>query len=131
LCPSGTLLRSASSALPTPSDTVYVADTIGEMGLWFRLAPVALLGGSWAQVGGHNPHEPLALGCRVLHGPNVENFSESYSDLDSQGLSQLVIETTDMAHAVNTTWTQPSTQTTAQPHQARELLESLIRLART
>jgi 3-deoxy-D-manno-octulosonic-acid transferase len=130
LCPSGTLLRSASSTLPTPSDTVYVADTIGEMGLWFRLAPVAMLGGSWAQVGGHNPHEPLALGCRVLHGPHVGNFAESYSDLDGQGLSQLVIETTDMAHAVNTTWAQPSTQTTAQPHQARELLESLIRLAR-
>jgi 3-deoxy-D-manno-octulosonic-acid transferase len=129
LCPDGSLLRSASNALPTPSASVYVADTIGEMGLWFRLAPVAMLGGSWAPVGGHNPHEPLALGCRVLHGPHVWNFAESYSDLDGQGLSQMVSETTVMARAVSTAWAQPATPASVQPQAALGPLHSLIQLA--
>ena len=89
LCQPPAPLRSGGSHLPDDT-AVYVADTIGEMGLWYRLAPVALVGGSVAEVGGHNPHEPLALGCAVLHGPNVWNFAESYERLDAMGLSRPV-----------------------------------------
>ncbi len=96
-------LRSAGVQLPTAAP-VYVADSIGEMGLWYRLAPVALVGGSFAQVGGHNPHEPLALGCSVLHGPNVWNFSESYERLDSLGQSQPVQDVDDVVRAVDAVW---------------------------
>jgi 3-deoxy-D-manno-octulosonic-acid transferase len=105
LCPNGSALRSASCTLPALNDAVYVADTIGEMGLWYRLAPVAMLGGSWVAVGGHNPHEALALGCRVLHGPHVSNFAESYEDLDAQGLSQAVIKVSDLAQSISRIWT--------------------------
>lgn len=103
LCPPGTPLRGAGANLPTAA-SVYVADTIGEMGLWYRLAPVALVGGSIATVGGHNPHEPLALGCGVLHGPNVWHFAESYASLDGQGLSQLVRDAMQTAAAVTARW---------------------------
>ncbi|WP_439588769.1 3-deoxy-D-manno-octulosonic acid transferase [Hydrogenophaga sp.] len=96
-------LRSAGAQLPTEAP-VYVADSIGEMGLWYRLAPIALVGGSFAQVGGHNPHEPLALGCTVLHGPNVWNFSESYERLDSLGQSQQVQDVDDVVRSVNAVW---------------------------
>jgi 3-deoxy-D-manno-octulosonic-acid transferase len=96
-------LRSAGVQLPTEAP-VYVADSIGEMGLWYRLAPIALVGGSFAQVGGHNPHEPLALGCTVLHGPNVWNFSESYERLDSLGQSQQVQDVDDVVRSVNAVW---------------------------
>ncbi len=96
-------LRSAGSQLATRAPC-YVADTIGEMGLWYRLAPVALVGGSFAPVGGHNPHEPLALGCAVLHGPNVWNFSESYEHLDGLGQSRLVHGADDVAQAVERAW---------------------------
>jgi len=60
---------------------VYVADTLGEMGLWLRLAPVAFVGGSLVPVGGHNPYEPAALGAAILHGPHVASFADAYRAL--------------------------------------------------
>ncbi len=105
LCPEHTPQRSADPAtLPGNKTRVYLADTIGELGLWYRLAPVALVGGSVAEVGGHNPHEPLVLGCAVLHGPNVWNFSESYAVLDAQGLSHPIGNANELAEAVSATW---------------------------
>lgn len=109
-----TPLRSANAPLPTAAG-VYVADTVGEMGLWYRLAPVALVGGSIAAVGGHNPYEPLALGCAVLHGPNVWNFAESYQQLDASGLSQRVLDAQALADAVARAWTDPAPRQDRRP----------------
>lgn len=118
LCPEGTLQRSADPSTPPGAGaSVYLADTIGELGLWYRLAPVALVGGSIAEVGGHNPHEPLALGCAVLHGPNVWNFSESYADLDAQGLSQLITNADELAATVRAHWQKALPRT---PHRPRD-----------
>ncbi len=97
-------LRSVGAQIAT-SAPCYVADSIGEMGLWYRLAPVALVGGSFAAVGGHNPHEPLALGCAVLHGPNVWNFAESYERLDHLGWSRPVQDADEVARDVASVWT--------------------------
>ena len=106
-------LRSTGAHTATEAP-VYIADTIGEMGLWYRLAPVALVGGSFASVGGHNPHEPLALGCAVLHGPNVWNFAESYERLDSLLQARLVNDEADVALAVAAVWnSRHSVDTTA------------------
>jgi len=105
LCPEGTLQRSADPSTPPGAGaSVYLADTIGELGLWYRLAPVALVGGSIAEVGGHNPHEPLALGCAVLHGPNVWNFAESYEQLDAAGQTLPVADATAVEQAVEAAW---------------------------
>ncbi|WP_172328603.1 3-deoxy-D-manno-octulosonic acid transferase [Mangrovicoccus sp. HB161399] len=75
-------LRS-ETASPDEDCDVYVADTLGEMGLWYRLAPVSFVGGSLARVGGHNPYEPAALGSAILHGPHVHNFADIYARLDA------------------------------------------------
>lgn len=96
-------LRSTGAHVATRCP-VYIADTIGEMGLWYRLAPVALVGGSFASVGGHNPHEPLALGCAVLHGPNVWNFAESYERLDSLRQARRVGSEAEVAQEVAAVW---------------------------
>ena len=61
---------------------VYLADTLGELGLFYRLAPVAFLGGSLVGSGGQNPIEPTQLDTAVLHGPHVHNFEEIYRRLD-------------------------------------------------
>ena len=54
---------------------VYVADTIGELGLFFRLATLSFLGGSLVPgAGGHNPLEPARLGCPFVTGPNFANW---------------------------------------------------------
>ena len=128
LCPEGTQQRSVDpSTQPGAGDSVYVADTIGELGLWYRLAPVALVGGSIAEVGGHNPHEPLALGCAVLHGPNVWNFSESYAELDAQGMSLLVQSADKLAGAVRAHWQDAHPRTPYRPHDPKieAMVESL------
>jgi len=73
--------RSKGQALA--GQPVYVADTLGELGLWYRLSFAALVGGSFGPVEGHNPWEAAALGCAVIHGPRVGNFSADYADLQA------------------------------------------------
>jgi len=61
---------------------VYVADTLGELGLWFRLARLAVMGGSFVSgIGGHNPLEPARLCCPFASGPQVGNWAGAYRDL--------------------------------------------------
>jgi 3-deoxy-D-manno-octulosonic-acid transferase len=60
-----------------------VVDTLGELGLVYRLAPIVFVGGSLASHGGQNPVEPIKLGAAILHGPHVWNFAEIYSALDA------------------------------------------------
>jgi 3-deoxy-D-manno-octulosonic-acid transferase len=67
---------------PNATMDIYLADTMGEMGLWYRLAPVTFLGGSLVPVGGHNPFEPAALGSAIIHGPHVASAQEVYDRLD-------------------------------------------------
>lgn len=64
---------------------VYVADTIGELGLFYRMASVVFLGRSLTLAGGQNPIEPAKLGNAILHGPFVSNFAEVYRELDEAG----------------------------------------------
>lgn len=64
-------VRSRGAALSTKAD-VYLADTLGEMGLFMRLANLVILGGSLVEdIGGHNPLEPARLGAPTLSGPYV------------------------------------------------------------
>ena len=71
--------------LPDARTDIYVADTIGELGLFYALAPVAFVGGSLADRGGQNPVEPIKLGAAVLTGPNWQNFRDSYGELLKRG----------------------------------------------
>jgi 3-deoxy-D-manno-octulosonic-acid transferase len=71
------MLRSAGT-LPGACNHVYVADTMGELGLFYRAAPFAFLGGSLIPHGGQNPLEPARLGAAVVTGPHTENFSDIF-----------------------------------------------------
>ncbi|TAL35523.1 MAG: 3-deoxy-D-manno-octulosonic acid transferase [Alphaproteobacteria bacterium] len=66
--------RRAAGALPEEQTEVYVADTMGELGLFYRLCNVVVVGGSFADIGGHNPIEPGQLGCIIIYGPVMYNF---------------------------------------------------------
>ena len=77
-----TALRSRGQ-LPDAATDIYVADTMGELGLLYRLAPIVFIGGSLVRHGGQNPIEPAKLGAAILHGPHVGNFAEIYSALDA------------------------------------------------
>lgn len=67
-----------------------LADTLGEMPLWYAAAGIVVTGGSFAPHGGHTPWEPAAQGCAILHGPHVANFAEDYAQLDAAGAARAV-----------------------------------------
>lgn len=68
--------------LPNRNTDIYVADTVGELGLLYRVAPAVFIGGSLVKHGGQNPIEAAKLGSAILHGPYVWNFGEIYAALD-------------------------------------------------
>jgi 3-deoxy-D-manno-octulosonic-acid transferase len=68
--------------LPDRATEIYVVDTIGELGMVYRLSPIVFMGGSLVRRGGQNPIEAAKLGAAILHGPYVSNFMEIYSALD-------------------------------------------------
>jgi 3-deoxy-D-manno-octulosonic-acid transferase len=71
--------------LPTAVTDIYVADTLGELGLFYRLAPIVFMGGSLVAHGGQNPIEAVKLGASIVHGPHVYNFTDVYEALDRAG----------------------------------------------
>lgn len=71
--------------LPTAATDIYVADTMGELGLFYRLAPIVFMGGSLVPHGGQNPIEAVKLGASIVHGPHVFNFTDVYEALDRAG----------------------------------------------
>ena len=78
--------------LPKRDVDIYIADTVGELGLVYRIAPNVFMGGSLATHGGQNPIEAIRLGAAVLHGPCVWNFAEIYSTLDKAHGAELVVD---------------------------------------
>ena len=73
------------SAGEPPDAEIYLADTMGELGLFYRLCPVVLVGGSLVPHGGQNPLEPARLGAAVLFGPHMRNFAEAEARLIAAG----------------------------------------------
>jgi 3-deoxy-D-manno-octulosonic-acid transferase len=71
--------------LPTGATDIYVADTMGELGLFYRLSEIVFMGGSLVEHGGQNPIEAVKLGAAVVHGPHVFNFADVYEALDEAG----------------------------------------------
>jgi len=80
--------------MPTGATDIYVADTMGELGLFYRLAGIVFMGGSLVAHGGQNPIEAIKLGAAVVHGPHVFNFTDVYEALDAAG-GALKAETQD------------------------------------
>jgi 3-deoxy-D-manno-octulosonic-acid transferase len=93
-------LRSAGE-LPDAETDIYLADTMGELGLWYRLSPVVMMGGSLIPHGGQNPLEPARLGCAVLFGPQMFNFSEATAGLLMEGGALQVQDVPGITDAVS------------------------------
>jgi 3-deoxy-D-manno-octulosonic-acid transferase len=90
LCGTRRVASRSAGALPQPDTAIYIADTIGELGLFYRIAPFAFVGGSLIPHGGQNPLEPARLGCAVLAGPHTENFDQAYAAIfEAQGAGRV------------------------------------------
>ncbi|MDP4023334.1 3-deoxy-D-manno-octulosonic acid transferase [Methylobacterium sp. NEAU 140] len=100
--------RRSAGGRPHPSVEVYVADTVGEMGLFYRLSPLAFLGGSLVPRGGQNPIEPVRLDTAVLHGAHTDNFREVYAALDRGGGALPVRDGAELAERVGALLADPA-----------------------
>jgi 3-deoxy-D-manno-octulosonic-acid transferase len=76
-----TVARRAAGQPLTPETDVYLADSMGELGLFYRLIDIVFVGKSLSVAGGQNPLEPARLGCALVYGPHMENFSDMASRL--------------------------------------------------
>lgn len=90
--------RRSLDELPGPKTDIYLADTMGEMGLFYRLCRVCCLAGSFTW-GGHNPVEPAQLGCAVVFGPRMDNFLIMADDILSHGAA---VQVEDEAELIKT-----------------------------
>lgn len=93
--------RRSEGIHPDRATDVYVADTVGEMGLFYRLSPVVVMGGSLVAHGGQNPIEPAKLGAAILHGPHVHNFEDVYAAIDEARGALMVKDSAALARAVS------------------------------
>lgn len=90
---------------PIGDAPVYVADTLGELGLFYAAAPVALIGGSLlAHLKGHNPIEPAKIGAAIVTGPHVESFQDVFDDLLAAGGATCVEDANQLGDAIAWLW---------------------------
>ncbi len=103
LAASGTTVSVRSrSQLPDKNIGFLLADTMGELGLFFRQTDIAFVGGSLVPHGGQNPIEPARLGCAIVHGPHMENFLAIESELNTAGASSVATTAEEIAREVGT-----------------------------
>ncbi|QPM89257.1 3-deoxy-D-manno-octulosonic acid transferase [Pseudooceanicola algae] len=100
LSSSGLSFARRSEGHPPGDAEVYLADTLGETGLWYALSPVTFLGGSFGPAGGHTPYEPACFATPVLHGSKVANFAETYAEFDQSGAARAVADAPALAAAL-------------------------------
>ena len=97
-------LRTARRARGEPvtrETDIYLADTMGELGLFYSIAGIAFIGGSLVAKGGHNPFEAARLDCAILHGPYISNCAGMASDLAAAGASETVSDGNALARALS------------------------------
>lgn len=99
--------RQSQNRMPTGETEIFIADTIGELGTWYALAPLAFVGGSLVRHGGQNPIEAVKLDTCVLVGPHRHNFAESYETLESLGGCRTINNATELAGAVGELYHDP------------------------
>ena len=92
--------RSAGAALPSGGKQVFLADTMGEMDLWYAAAGVCFVGGSLVRKGGHTPWEPARHGAAILSGPDTANFASAYDRLAARGAARRVEDGADLARTL-------------------------------
>lgn len=81
--------RTLNDTIPSAGGGIYLADTLGELGLFYRLAETVLVGGTLlGGIGGHNPIEPARLCCAILFGPDMTNFEDMASDMKEGGAAR-------------------------------------------
>jgi 3-deoxy-D-manno-octulosonic-acid transferase len=92
--------RSLSQPILETTD-IYLADSLGELGLFYRLAGIAFIGGSLVPSGGHNPYEAAQLDCAIMFGPDMSNAAAIARTLKRAKAAQTVRDAAEVATTVS------------------------------
>jgi 3-deoxy-D-manno-octulosonic-acid transferase len=95
-----TVAQRSHGMMPGGAD-IYIADTLGELGLFYRATRVVLIGGSLIPHGGQNPLEAARLGCALVLGPHMFNFPEMTPSLLAAGAAEQIADGTALASAID------------------------------
>lgn len=95
-----TLAQRSKGETIAPKTQIYLADTMGELGSFYRLSDVVFIGGSLVAVGGHNPLEPARLSAALVTGPHIHNFSAIMQHLLNSEALRIVQNKTDLATTI-------------------------------
>lgn len=95
----------------TPKTAIYLADTMGELGLFYRLAPVVFVGGSLVTHGGQNILEPARQDCAIVHGPHMWNFQEIVSEMYRVDATREVADAESLSREVGALLADPAART--------------------
>jgi 3-deoxy-D-manno-octulosonic-acid transferase len=108
----GVLAQRSRGGTVSDKTQIYLLDTLGELGVFYRLADIVFMGGSLVPHGGQNPTEAARLDCALLHGPHIGNFTEIYDALHASGGANLVADSATLAAEVKTLLANPAAQKT-------------------
>jgi 3-deoxy-D-manno-octulosonic-acid transferase len=114
-------LRSRKENITSTTD-FYIADTLGELGLFYRLCEIVFMGGSLVVHGGQNPLEPAQLACAILSGPHTTNFRDMYQQLQAAKAALLIHEPQQLAAAINNLLAKPTVRSDMQ-HNAKQFTQ--------
>lgn len=103
-----TVAQRSLGVLPIATTDIYLADTLGELGILYRLSPICCVGGSFVPVGGHNPIEPALLGCAIAFGSLMANFSEVAVQMIATKAAQQVMDGNALTGFVRTMLADPA-----------------------
>ncbi len=107
---------------PVTADTqIYLADTLGEMPMWMAHAEIVIMGGSFADIGGHNLLEPARFARPLITGPSDHNIREEIQRLESAGGLEQVKDIDELANRLKL-WLQQPEQARSAGEQARKAL---------
>ena len=101
-------VRRSQGGTPGNGDSIWLCDTIGELGLFYRLAGVVFVGKTLTGRGGQNPIEPAKLACAILHGPATTNFADVFARLDASGGAALVRDEAELTAALHRLFDDPA-----------------------
>ncbi len=102
-------MRGKDKTPPDETTDIYIADTMGELGLLYRLVPVACIGRSFSLDGGggHNPIEAAQLHCAILHGPHVHYQQEIFDEMHIAGVALNMRDESMLANTLQTLLSSP------------------------
>ena len=103
------VVRRSQGGLPGAGTDAYLVDTLGELGLVYRLADAVIMGGSLVDgLSGHNPLEPARLGRAVVTGPHVDAFADTYAELAAERAVLIARDPAELAAAVRSLLLEPA-----------------------